>query len=286
VTARPPVHSSVHRCVDNPGGTRSEGVDEPVDDTRPPTAAERRGRVPGPVVRHCGPLPLLTVGLLAAVGSFAVQEWWQAAGALVAQAICLPLVVRDARALGRRLLPVALAAASVAWSTVLASDSPDPLWTALTATLRMLVLVVPGVVLLAWIDPEEAGDHLAQRVHVPARVAVAVVVALGRLDALAESYRRIADARHVRGLGPGRSVRSRVRWAASTAFGLLVDAVRSSGRTATAMDARGFDGAAARTWALPAPWRRCDTVALTVGTLVAALPLLLRLGGAFLTSGT
>jgi len=280
------IHNSVHRHVDNVGDRRSTAVEDGVDNSAPQTPAERRGRLPGPPVKHCGPLPLLAVGLLAAIGSFAVQEWWQAAGALVVQAICLPFVIGDGKALARRLLPVAVAAVSVAWSTVLASDSPEPLWTALTAALRMLVLVLPGLVLLSWVDPTETGDHLAQRLRFPARVAVAVVVALGRLDALTDSYRRIVDARRMRGLGPTRSPASRVRWAASTAFGLLVDAVRSSGRIATAMDARGFDGAGDRTWAAPAPWRRCDTVALVVGTVVAATPLLLRVGGAFLTPGT
>ncbi|WP_380172828.1 energy-coupling factor transporter transmembrane component T family protein [Kineococcus sp. DHX-1] len=256
--------------------------------TVPPTAAERRSAGPGPVVRHCGPLSLLAVGVLCAVGAFAVQEWWQAAGALVVQALCLPLVVGDVRAALRRLLPLGIAALSVGWSTVLAGDSPEPLWTALTAALRLLVLVLPGGLLLGWLDAAEAGDHLAQRLRVPGRVVVAVVVALGRLDALADSWDQIAAARRVRGLGPGRGPVGRVRWAASTSFGLLVDAVRGAGRVSLAMDARGFAGerAGRRSWALPAPWRRADTVLLLVGTAVAAVPLLLRLGGAFLTATT
>ncbi|GAB3463085.1 energy-coupling factor transporter transmembrane component T family protein [Kineococcus endophyticus] len=259
-----------------------------VETTVPPTAAERRSAGPGPVVRHCGPLPLLAVGVLCAVGAFAVQEWWQAAGALVVQALCLPLVVGDVRAALRRLLPLGIAALSVGWSTVLAGDSPEPLWTALTAALRLLVLVLPGALLLGWLDAAEAGDHLAQRLRVPGRVVVAVVVALGRLDALADSWDQIAAARRVRGLGPGRGPVGRVRWAASTSFGLLVDAVRGAGRVSLAMDARGFAGerAGRRSWALPAPWRRADTVLLLVGTAVAAVPLLLRLGGAFLTVTT
>ncbi|WP_432564903.1 energy-coupling factor transporter transmembrane component T family protein [Kineococcus sp. SYSU DK003] len=264
--------------------TTSGGVDETV----PPTAAQRRGAGPGPAVRHCGPLPVLAVSLLCAVGALAVQEWWHAAGALAVQALCLPLVVGGPRTLLRRLLPVGIAAVSVGWSTVLAGDSPEPLWTALTATLRLLVLVLPGVVLFGWIDPAETGDHLAQRLRVPARVVVAVVAAIGRLDSLTDSWDQIAAARRVRGFGPGRWPASRVRWAASTAFGLLVDAVRRAGRVSVAMDARGFadESATRRTWALPAPWRRADTVLLVVGTGVAAVPLLLRLTGAFLTSTT
>ncbi|MEZ0493947.1 energy-coupling factor transporter transmembrane protein EcfT [Kineococcus sp. TBRC 1896] len=252
----------------------------------PTTAAQRRGAGPGPVVRHCGPLPLLAVAVLCAAGAFAVRDWWQAAGALAVQALCLPLVVGDVRAAVRRLLPLALAALSVGWSTVLAGDSADPLWTALTAALRLVVLVLPGALLLGWLDAAEVGDHLAQRLRVPGRVVVAVVVALGRLDALVDSWDQVAAARRVRGLGPGRGPAGRVRWAASTSFGLLVDAVRGAGRVSLAMDARGFagEGAGRRSWALPAPWRRADTVLLLAGTAVAAVPLLLRVGGAFLTS--
>lgn len=159
----------------------------------------------------------------------------------------------------------------------------------MTAALRLVVLVLPGVLLLGWVEPAETGDHLAQRLRVPGRVVVAVVTALGQLDTLAASWDQIAAARRVRGFGPGRGPVSRVRWSASTAFGLLVDAVRRAGRTSVAMDARGFasDTALGRTWALPAPWRRSDTVLLLTGTVVAAVPLLLRIaGGAFLTSTT
>ena len=261
--------------VDDAVGNRSPVVDDGV----PPTAAQRRSAGPGPLVRHCGPLPLLAVGLLCALGAFAVERWWQAAGALAVQLLCLPLVAAGARALVLRSLPLLVAAVSVGWSTVLAGDSPDPLATALTASLRLLVLVLPGTVLLGWVDPAEAGDHLAQRLRLPGRVVVAVVAALGQLGTLTASWEQIAAARRVRGSGPGRGPVSRVRWSASTAFGLLVDAVRRAGRTAVAMDARGFasDGALRRSWALPAPWRRADTVLLLVGTAVAAVPLLLRL---------
>lgn len=243
------------------------------------TAAQLRSAGPGPLVRHCGPLSCLAVGLLCAVGAFAVQEWWQAAGALVLQLIFLPFVVGDVRSLLRRLLPLTIAAVSVGWSTVLAGDSADPLWTAVGAALRLIVLVLPGVLLLGWVDPAEAGDHLAQRLRVPGRVVVAVVVALGQLDSLAASWDQIAAARRVRGFGPGRGPVARVRWASSTAFGLLVDAVRRSGRISTALDARGFaaDATTRRTWALPAPWRRSDSILLGVGTVVAATPSLLRL---------
>lgn len=61
-------------------------------------------------------------------------------------------------------------------------------------------------------------------------------------------------ARRVRGLGPGRKPIARGRHVAALTFGLLVATLRSSGRMAVAMDARGFATARHRTWAEPATW--------------------------------
>ncbi|WP_337061949.1 energy-coupling factor transporter transmembrane component T [Kineococcus sp. G2] len=242
----------------------------------PATPAQRRGAGPGPLVRHCGPLSLLVVSLLAVPASFAATTWVAGAAGLAAQVLCLPLVVDRWRALPARLLPGAVGALSVGWSAWLLGEpgQGDPLLAALTAALRLAVLVLPGAVLLAWVDPAEAGDHLAQRARLPGRVVVAVVAALGQLSALADAWEQLAASRRARGLGPGRGPLSRGRWLASTAFGLLVDAVRRAGRVSVAMDARGAapDGPA-RTWALPAPWRRADSVCVLVGVLVLAVPL-------------
>ncbi len=270
------VHTPVHSCGrslgDNPVGAPVHGVEDGV----PPTPAERRSAGPGPLVRHCGPLPLLAVSLLAVPASFAVTTWVAGAAGLAAQLLCLPLVVDRWRALPRRLLPGAVGALSVGWSAWLLGEpgQGEPLLAALTAALRLAVLVLPGAVLLAWLDPAEAGDHLAQRLRVPGRLVVAVVAALGLLSALADAWEQLAASRRARGLGPGPGPLSRGRWLASTAFGLLVDAVRRAGRVSTAMDARGaVPGGPPRTWALPAPWRRADAVCLLVGAAVLAVPL-------------
>ncbi|WP_432545260.1 energy-coupling factor transporter transmembrane component T family protein [Kineococcus sp. SYSU DK004] len=244
--------------------------------TVPPTAAQLRAARPGPPARRCGPLSLLAVSLLAVPGSLAVDDWRVGALALAVQLACLPLAAGRWRELWPRLVPVAVAALSVGWSAWLLGDAEDPVAAGLASVLRILVLVLPGVVLTTWLDPSEAGDHLAQRLRWPARAVVASVAALGQLTALRDTWEEVSRARRARGLGPGRGPASAVRWAASTSFGLLVDAVRRAGRTSTAMDARGFAGASRRTWALPAPWRRADTVLLVAGTAVVAVPVLLR----------
>jgi len=239
----------------------------------PPTATADRVAAGGPPVRRCGPLSLLGASVLPVAGSLAVDTWRVGAAALGVQLLLLPLAVRGWRALLPRLVPVTVAALSVGWSTWLLGGEADALSAALASVLRIAVLVLPGVVLLAWLDPSETGDHLAQRVHLPARAVVAATAALEQLSALAQAWDELARARRARGLGPGRGPASRLRWGASTAFGLLVEALRRAARMSLAMDARGFADAQRRSWALPARWSAADTVLLAVGALVAAVPL-------------
>ncbi|WP_369056099.1 CbiQ family ECF transporter T component [Kineococcus terrestris] len=248
----------------------------------PPTAAQRRAAGPGAPVRRCGPLSLLLASLVAVPGALLVDGWRVGLAALAVQLLWLPAAVHRWRGLPLRLLPLVVAAVGVGWSTWLLTDTADPLGTAVAASLRVTVLVLPGAVLAAWLEPAEVGDHLAQRLRWPARAVVASVAALGQLWALRELWEEVARARRARGLGLGGGPPNPVaalRWAGSTAFGLLVEAVRGAGRTATAMDARGFAHASRRTWALPAPWGRADTVLAVVGVLSAAVPGLVRLLG-------
>jgi len=244
-----------------------------VTDLVPPTATQDRTAAGGPPVRRCGPLSLLGASVLPVAGSLAVDTWRVGAVALAVQLLLLPLAVRGWRALLPRLVPVTIAAVSVGWSTWLLGGEADPVAAAVASVLRIAVLVLPGVVLLAWLDPSETGDHLAQRLHLPARAVVAATAALEQLTALAQAWDELSRARRARGLGPGRGPVSRVRWAASTAFGLLVEGLRRAARVSVAMDARGFADAAGRSWALPARWALADTVLLVVGALVAAVPL-------------
>lgn len=240
----------------------------------PATAVETRSAAAGPPVRRCGPLALLVASLLPAAGSLAIDDPVVGAVSLLVVLGLLPLAVHRIRPLLPRLLPVAIAALSIGWSNWLlgGEEGVGALESGLTGVLRILVLVLPGAVLVAWLDPAEAGDHLAQRWRLPARSVVAAVVALGQLGTLHTAWGDIARARRARGLGPGRGPLAALRWAASTSFGLLVDALRRAGRTSVAMDARGFSEAVRRTWAQPAPWHRADTVLVLVAVVVAVVP--------------
>jgi len=143
------------------------------------------------------------------------------------------------------------------------------------------------------------GDHLGQRLRLPARPVVAAVAALHRFESLGEQWDQLARIRRVRGLGPGRSPLDRGREVAALTFGLLIQTLRQAGRMAVAMEARGFSAAATsaaatsaaatsaasisgarfsgprRTWAEPAPWRPSDSLMLLLGLAVAGMPLML-----------
>ncbi|BCJ51519.1 hypothetical protein Asp14428_29940 [Actinoplanes sp. NBRC 14428] len=80
-------------------------------------------------------------------------------------------------------------------------------------------------------------------------------------------------ARRARGIDAGRNPVARLRLFASTAFALLVGALRRGGRLATAMDARGFDSGAPRTYARRQHFRPADTALLAAAALTSAAAL-------------
>lgn len=229
---------------------------------------------------RCGPLSLLAASFLMLTGAATVRDL---PGALVGLGI--EVVVLVVAVAGRfplwRLLPAALAVASIAWSNWLLAD-PRSLEAAAVAGLRVAFFVVPGIVLVSFIDPGALGDHLGQRLRLPARPVLASTAALQRLEALADDWVEVEAARRVRGLAPGRSPLARVRHVTAMTFALLVGALRSAARMTVAMQARGYsahhDGGPPRTWAHPAPWRPADTALVLSAAALAASPLIARIG--------
>jgi energy-coupling factor transport system permease protein/energy-coupling factor transport system ATP-binding protein len=149
--------------------------------------------------------------------------------------------------------------------------------TAAGAALRILYLVLPAAALTPFIDATALGDHLGQRLRLPARAVVASTAALERLEVIGLQWQQIGRARRARGVGADGGLVSRVRVSASMALALLVSTMRMSGSMSLAMDARGFATAQRRTWARPAPWQRGDSAILMAGLVLAALPWLLLL---------
>jgi energy-coupling factor transporter transmembrane protein EcfT len=175
---------------------------------------------------------------------------------------------------------------SVSFSNWLLSPGRE-VSTGALAGLRVAFFVLPGLLLASRINPSALGDHLGQRLRLPARPVVAAVAALHRFESLGQQWDQLARVRRIRGLGPGRSPLSRGRYLAALTFGLLIQTLRQAGRMAVAMEARGFSvgtdstshgsesrvSARRRTWAEPAPWLRADSLMLALGLVVAGIPL-------------
>lgn len=219
--------------------------------------------------RH-GPLSLLAASLLPILGATAIHSTRHGLVCVAVLVALAPVVVRDWRSTSRRAAVGLLAAASVALSTWLYGGRD--LDVAVGAAMRILYIVLPGAALTPYIEPSSLGDHLAQRLRLPARAVVASTAALERLESLGEQWQQIGRARRARGVGADGGLVHRVGVSAAMAFALLVSTMRMSGSMSLAMDARGFAGAHRRTWAEPAPWQPRDTVVLFCGAALAALP--------------
>jgi energy-coupling factor transport system permease/ATP-binding protein len=232
---------------------------------------------------RAGPLSLLLASIVLVLGAPFISDLRAALIAFGVEIALAPVVLGLGRPRWRRLLPGLFAVASVSFSNWLLS--PDhAVSTGALAGLRVAFFVLPGVLLASRIDPSALGDHLAQRLRLPARPVVAAVAALHHFESLGEQWDQLARVRRVRGLGPGRSPQDRGHHLAALTFGLLIQTLRQAGRMAVAMEARGFSSvsvtaagvpAPRRTWAEPAPWRPADTVMLALGVAVAGIPLLL-----------
>jgi energy-coupling factor transporter transmembrane protein EcfT len=221
-----------------------------------------------------GPLSLLAGCLLPVAGALAVTSARIGAIVLAAQLLAFGGLARDLSASSRRLALGAVAALSLLVSTWLyGGHSADA---AAAAALRVLAIVTPAALLTPLIGPSELGDHLAQRLHLPARTVVASVAALQRLDSLGRQWQQVQRARRARGYGVDGGPIRRLHALAASTFALLVVAMRQTGQLAVAMDARGFATASDRTWAQPAPWRPVDSVVLLTASVLAVFPWLLR----------
>jgi energy-coupling factor transporter transmembrane protein EcfT len=221
-----------------------------------------------------GPLSLLGAALLPVLGAVAIHSTRHGAACLAVMLVAGMLATRDRRSTLRRLSLGLVAAASVGLSTWLYGGRD--LDVATGAAIRILYIIVPAAVLTPLIDPAALGDHLGQRLRLPARPVVASVAALERLESLGEQWQQIGRARRARGIGPDGGLPARMRVAASMALALLVSTMRMSAGLALAMDARGFAAAQRRTWAEPAPWQWRDTAILLAGAGLAVLPWLLK----------
>lgn len=266
----------------------------------PPERSAAPERSTRPLAARAGPLALVLASLLVLPLPGLLDTWRQALTVLAVEGVLAAVALwaprrPDERAgrrpggrlrgvLGRggrlrgvlvRIAPALLGVLGVGWSAWLLGG--HDLEIAAGAALRVLAIVVPSIVLMPFVDPDALGDHLAQRLHLPARPVVAATAALQRFQSFGRLWSELTLARRVRGVGAGRSWAGRFRELAAVTFELFVSVLGQAARLALAMDARGFAAATRRTWAGPAPWGAADGLVLLGGLLVVAAAVAARL---------
>ncbi|MDN5765781.1 MAG: ATP-binding cassette domain-containing protein [Humibacillus sp.] len=269
--------------------THDEGVVGAADRTIALERPERSERPPEPerrpLVARAEPLALLAAALCVLPLPALLETWRQGLFVLMVEvllgAVGLISVGAGRRPrgrlgdLGRRLAPAGLAVVGVAWSSWLLGGRD--LEIASGAALRVLCLVVPSAFVVGFIDPEPLGDHLAQRLRMPARPVVAATAALQRVQSFGTLWTELMTTRRVRGVRADRGLLARGREAVVVTGGLLVGALGQAAVLSLAMDARGFAEAHRRSWAGPAPWRVPDTLVLLGGLLIVVAGIVARL---------
>jgi energy-coupling factor transporter ATP-binding protein EcfA2/energy-coupling factor transporter transmembrane protein EcfT len=173
----------------------------------------------------------------------------------------------------KSLLPGLIAVLSIGLSNWYLSEQQNP-QTGLVAGLRVASFVLPGIALAAQLRPIQLGDQLAQWLKLPARPVIAAVAAMQRLQNLIATWDELRFIHRIRGVDLGRGPLVKLGEWSRLVFGLLVQAIRSAGTTAVAMDARGFSRAQMRnrTWAAKPSWGRLDWLVLLIAFLLAAAP--------------
>lgn len=262
-------------------------VDE-VRHVRTPPAGTHRSAPPA-VMSACGPLSLFAAAAIPMAAAVLSPGWPTSllVLAMLAVGALVGLSNRPGsgagwtvggrwRGLAIRLLPGLVGALGVGWSTwLLGSQDVDD---AVSAALRLLVIVAPSAIVLAFVDPDDLADHLGQRLRLPARPVVALGAALQRVQTFGTAWTEVGWARHLRGQGVSwRRPRSVIAHLWASTFGMLLRSLGSAATLAVAMDARGFASGARRTWAQPAPWRSADSLVVLAALSTVLVVVIARL---------
>lgn len=240
--------------------------------------------VPGAPLARRNPVAKLAAALLFSFILIATLDPVAPAIAIAVELAVLPLFGVRYGVLARRAWPLLASAGGILVTLVLfAADRSGPvlveagpvlvtqgvLVTALGLVLRMLAVALPGIIVFATTDATDLADALIQNAKAPARFAIGALAAFRLVPLLEQEWRMISMARRARGVDAGRNPVARLRLFVSTAFALLVGAIRRGTRLAVAMDARGFDAGTPRTVARRQRFTRADGL-LVVGAAVLA----------------
>jgi energy-coupling factor transport system permease protein len=234
------------------------------------------------------PVAKLAAALVFTVALVSTLDPVTPAIAIAMELAVVPLFGVRYRTLARRAWPLLLSALGVVVTlmlfaaertgTVLVSAGPltitsGVLVTALGLALRLVAIALPGVLVFASTDPTDLADALVQNVRAPHRFAIGTLAAFRLVPLLRQEWQSLTLARRARGLEAGRNPVAAARIFSSTAFALLVGAIRRGTRLAVAMDARGFDARTPRTYARTQRFTAADAALIAASAALAAAAL-------------
>ncbi|SCL42050.1 energy-coupling factor transport system permease protein [Micromonospora pallida] len=240
-----------------------------------------------PLARR-NPVAKLAAALLFSFTLVATLDPVAPAIAIAIELAVLPLFGVRYGVLARRAAPLLLGAVGIVVTLVLFAAEREGrvlvdagpvlvttgvLVTALGLVLRMLAVALPGVIVFATTDPTDLADALIQNAKAPPRFAIGALAAFRLVPMLGQEWQMISLARRARGVDAGRNPLAKLRLFVSTAFGLLVGAIRRGTRLAVAMDARGFDAGTPRTTARRQRFTVADGLLVVAATVLAGAAL-------------
>ncbi|MEV6370523.1 energy-coupling factor transporter transmembrane protein EcfT [Micromonospora musae] len=243
---------------------------------------------PGAPLARRNPVAKLLAALLFSFVLVATLDPVAPAIAIAVELAVLPLFGVRYRVLARRAWPLLVSAVGIVVTLVLFAAersgrllveagpvvvTSGVLLTALGLVLRMFAVALPGVIVFATTDPTDLADALVQNAKAPARFAIGALAAFRLVPLLGQEWQAISMARRARGVDAGRNPVAKLRLFVSTAFALLVGAIRRGTRLAVAMDARGFDAGIARTVARRQRFTAADALLVAGAVAVAAAAL-------------
>lgn len=137
---------------------------------------------------------------------------------------------------------------------------------------RVLAVSAFSFMFVLTTDPTDFALSLMQQLRLPHTVGYGLLVAYRFLPLLRQEFTTIQAAQQVRGLGLPQTWRQRLTRLFQLALPLLAAGIRKAGRTAVAMDARGFGQAEARTFyrKIGVSWSDALFAAAVAAAVVAA----------------
>lgn len=136
--------------------------------------------------------------------------------------------------------------------------------TGLEVGFRMLGFVAYGFLFASTTDVTNLMLSLMQQCKVPPKIGYAMLAGFRFLPMFKEEYDQIKAAHRVRGVGRMPGVRGKVQAFLRYTIPLLAQGIRKAERVAVALEARGFDGSAERTFYRQMTIGRADAVYLVM----------------------